>query len=339
MSYLYDNLRKQITQKFMSVSVSHVPKKDPDFIIDEIVESPEQVIKKESSIRSERLIVENLDKTEFLKGDELTREFSFDRDIKVPNIIHLCMYKLNRVLHLPFLEFYVIKKNIEYEFPHKELSPELFEQFEEREPEEEKVEPINEEIIGGGEPQDIDEAFLDQIRIFFQEQTGSPLVIENYKGFLEINNNIFVIIEVNEDILNNKENLVSIIIDEIINKRTIILSPLIIDLFTNNKILTKIGNDIPLPRVLYLCKKEGGVYKNIYYEQQEIAHYTVINEKVLHPTLKNIYLFSEIPLPSEISIEFLKRYVAFTEKLTRLDGEPDGNNYWYTRSLQSFVEI
>ena len=350
MSYLYDNLRKTITKKFMSVSVNHSPQKDPEFVDDDIIETPEKVINKESLP-----IVENLDKSEFLKGDELTREFSFDRDIKIPHVLHLCMYKLNKVLQQPFLEFYVKKNNIDYEFPNKELSPELFEQFVEKEPEEEKIEPIVEEIVGGqgaeslqqlspdfGEPQDIDQAFLDQISAFFIELTGSPLAIENYKGFLEINNNIFAIIETNKDLLYVKENLRCIIIDEIINKRTLTLSSNVLDLFTNNKILTKIGQDIPPPRVLYLCKKEGGVYKNVYYEQQEVSHYTIINEQVLHPTFKNIYLFSEIPLPSETPIEFIKRYVAFADTLTRLTeefGEPDGNNYWYTRSLLSFVEI
>jgi len=380
MSYLYDNLRKTITKKFMSVSVSHAPQKDPEFV-DQIIETPEQVIKKDTLP-----IVENLVKPEYLKGDELTREFSFDRDIKVPYILHLCMYKLNRVLQQSFLEFYVKKENNEYVFSHKELSPELFEPFIEKEMEEEKIEPIVEEILGGGEPEDIDQAFLDQISIFFTDETGSPFVIENYKGFLEINNNIFIFIEIKQDILRDKENLFPIIIDEIINKRTINLSSNVLDLFTNNKILvvlknrqvaqnddpygeiTRIGNDIQQPRVLYLCKKEGGIYKNIYYEQQEVPHYTIINEQVLHPTLKNIYLFSEIPLPSETPIEFIKRYVAFTggfvepqaaqnlDSLSRIPernpttndnlirppedfGEPDNNNYWYTRSLLSFIEI
>lgn len=339
MSHFYDNLREIITKKFMSVSVSHAPQKDPNFVVDDVItETSEKVINKESLP-----IVENLDKPEpnFLKGDELTREFSFDRDIKVPYILHLCMYKLNRVLSQPFLEFYVKKENNEYIFPNKELSAELFEQFIVKEPEEEKIEPIVEQIVGG-EPEDIDQAFLYQISTFFLEQTGSQLVIENYKGFLEINNNIFAIIETNKDLLYVKENLRCIIIDEIINKRTLTLSSDVLDLFTNNKILTKIGQDIPPPRVLYLCKKEGGVYKNVYYEQQEVSHYTIINEQVLHPTFKNIYLFSEIPLPSETPIEFIKRYVAFADTLTRLTeefGEPDGNNYWYTRSLLSFVEI
>ena len=337
MSFLYGNLRNEITQKFMSVSVSHVPQKDPEFVDDQIMETPTKVIKKELLPT-----VENLDKPEFLKGDELTREFSFNRDIKIPHVLHLCMYKINRVLYQPFLEYYVIKKNNEYTFPNKELSPNFFEPFIEKEPEEEKIEPIVEEIVGGGEPEDIDQAFLEQISTFFTDETGSPLDIENYKGFLEINNNIFIFIEIKQDILRDKENLVPIIIDEIINKRTINLSPLVLDLFTTNQILTRIGNDIQKPRVLYLCKKEGGIYKNIYYEQQEVQHYTIINEQVLHPTLKNIYLFSEIPLPSETPIEFIKRYVAFTDSLIRPPedfGEPDNNNYWYTRSLLSFIEI
>ena len=56
MSYLYDNLRKTITKKFMSVSVNHSPQKDPEFVDDDIIETPEKVINKESLP-----IVENLD--------------------------------------------------------------------------------------------------------------------------------------------------------------------------------------------------------------------------------------------------------------------------------------
>ena len=324
-----DVLKRKITEKFMSVSVNHSPQENPDFV-DETLEVSVQAKEDIGPIK------ENLEKPTFLKGDELTREFSFDRDIKTPHVLYLCIYKVNRVLYQPFLEFYMTKGVPEYTFPHKELSPELFEQFIEEETPEDKLEPIPEEIEGGGEPEDIEQAFLDQISTFFEESTGSPLAPENYKGFLEIDNNIFAIIETHQEFSDSKENLTPVIVDEIKNKRTIALSPLVLDLFTNNKILTQMGQDIPIPQVLYLCEKDGDIYKNVYYEQQEVPHYTIINEQVLHPEFKKIYLFSETPLPSENPIDSLKRYAVFKDKMTRLDGEPD---YWYTRSLLSFVEI
>ena len=45
MPYFYDNLREIITKKFMSVSVSHAPQKDPNFVVDDVItETSEKVI-------------------------------------------------------------------------------------------------------------------------------------------------------------------------------------------------------------------------------------------------------------------------------------------------------
>jgi len=248
----------------------------------------------------------------------------------------LCIYKINRVLAHPFVKFYMEKNTVDYEFPHKELPPELFKDFVEVE-EEPRFEPIvEEEIVGGGEG-DIDDAFLDQIREFFKEKIGSQFVDENYKGFLEINNNIFAFIECDvEDV----ENFLWITIPEILHKRTITIDPLVIQLFTENKILAKLGATPHELKVLYLCKKEGHIYQNVYYEQGENAHNTatIINEKVLHPTLKQVYLFSETPLPSELPIETIKRFAVFTDANIIGFDETDVH-YWATKSPKYFVEI
>ena len=215
-------------------------------------------------------------------------------------------------------------------FPHKDLSPELFKDFIDDVIEEPRIEPIAEEgMVGGGE-KDIDDEFLDQIREFFQEKTGSPFADESYKGFLEINNNIFAIIDGSPDQHPTVENFLWVTVDEIINKKTITIDPLVIQLFTDNKLLSRINNETSMVQILYLCKKEGDVYKNVYYEQGENAHNTVtiINEKVLHPILKQIYLFSETPLPSELPIGTIKRFALFTDPQNKIQGELDSKGFW-----------
>jgi hypothetical protein len=340
MSFLHKNLKDWVLSNLMSVSVNHIPKKDPDYI-DEVPEPPLLPATVEQEVPP------TVSEPEFLQGDELTREFSFDRDIGKPHILHLCIYKINRVLAHPFVKFYMEKNTVDYEFPHKELSPELFKDFVEEEvTEEPRIEPIaEEEIVGGGE-RDIDDEFLDQIREFFKEKIGSKGENEvkgglfddkNYKGFLEINNNIFAFIE---DDVKDVENFIWITIPEILHKKTITVDPLVIQLFTENKILAKMGTTPHELKVLYLCKKVGDIYQNVYYEQGENAHNTatIINEKVLHPTLKQVYLFSETPLPSELPIETIKRYAVFTDThVIKLD--ENDVHYWATRSPKYFTEI
>lgn len=368
----------------MSVSVSHSAKKNPDFV-DEIPlddNGSKQLTPKssqgsteilESPLRSERGLSQENETIEYLLGDQLTREFGFDRDLSQIHTLHLCLYKINNVLSSPFLEFIMEKDTVEYEFYHKDMPPELFKEFIQDQDdtisvatnESARIEPIDEEIpeekiIGGSQGEgelDVEDVFLDQIKSLFQEKTGSLLIDKKYKGFLEIDNHIFAIIDVEGVAISEEDNQKWAIVDEISHKKTILniaVSPLIIDLFTKNRVLGKFGQETP--QVLYLCKKNNDAYQNVYYEEGEGSHNTVtiINERIQHPILKHIYLFSEIPFSSDLPIAQIKRFALFTDPVNKIQGEISGTNipqepvigfqeneidFWCTKSPKYFAEL
>lgn len=384
MSFLHTNLREWIMSKLMSVSVSHSAKKNPDFV-DEIPlddNGSKQLTPKssqgsteilESPLRSERGLSQENETIEYLLGDQLTREFGFDRDLSQIHTLHLCLYKINNVLSSPFLEFIMEKDTVEYEFYHKDMPPELFKEFIQDQDdtisvatnESARIEPIDEEIpeekiIGGSQGEgelDVEDVFLDQIKSLFQEKTGSLLIDKKYKGFLEIDNHIFAIIDVEGVAISEEDNQKWAIVDEISHKKTILniaVSPLIIDLFTKNRVLGKFGQETP--QVLYLCKKNNDAYQNVYYEEGEGSHNTVtiINERIQHPILKHIYLFSEIPFSSDLPIAQIKRFALFTDPVNKIQGEISGTNipqepvigfqeneidFWCTKSPKYFAEL
>ena len=122
------------------------------------------------------------------------------------------------------------------------------------------------------------------------------------------------------------------------------------DLFQKNQILTQMKR----PQVLYLCRKEGEgeLYTNVYYETGQNGHNTVslINDKVLHPILKTVYLFSTTPLPSEYPPDRIKRYALFIDPKNKVEGElipqepvvgieENGVEFWGTKSPKYFTEI
>jgi len=398
MSFLHKNLREWVMSKLMSVSVSHEPKRDPDFVEKEVVEkslikSPEDELsatsfQESSSLEKPSTAVVTQKKDliiEYLQGDQLTREFGFDRDLSKTHTLHLCIYKINNVLSSPFLEFYLEKTTTEYEFPQKELPPELFKDFVQDDTisvvtnESTRIEPMDQDeskiLVGGqgskilttnseghrpeefgqGEP-DIEDVFLEQIKAFYKEKTGSLLSDEKYRGFLEIDHHIFAIIECGgEPIFQNESKWA--IIDEIVRKKAVLniaISPLVIDLFDKNRVLGKIGQESP--QVLYLCKSEDGSYKNVYYDEGAGSHNTVtiINERIQHPTLKQIYLFSETPFPNDLPIAQIKRFALFTDPANKIQGEmesasiPQGPvigfrendvDFWCTKSPKYFAEL
>jgi hypothetical protein len=349
MSFFHKELREWVLTHLMNDSTDHTPKKDPDFVDD----IPEDTMLPESE---NPVVPEKKAETAiFLTGDELTREFSFNRDVQRPHTLHLCLYLVNRTLPTPFLEYYLEKVGTEYRFPEKELPADLFNDFVQGS-EEPRIEPLTEEPSDAveGEP-DIDDEFVAKITEFFEETVGSPLDPQRYKGFLEIDDHIFAVIDANTLLLKDKENIRWAILDEIVQKQAILgtaLSPLTVELFQKNAILGKLDNVSTTPQVLYLCKKNGDQYENVYYEEGKNAHnsISIINEKVLHPQLKTVYLFTTAPLPSEYPLERIKRYAVFLDPQNKVEGErvpsesvvgieENGVEYWGTKSPKYFVEI
>jgi hypothetical protein len=297
-----------------------------------------------------------------LADDPLSREFSLERDINVPYTLHLCIFKINRVLQLPFLEFYLEKGAGEYEFPHIVLSEELFKHLVENE--ESRIEPVNEEGLEEKGDEDADEIFMNKCFIFLKEKIGDVENLETmYNGFVEKEGHIFAVFGDLSDI--DTASLTGGIwstLDEILNKKSVSnvpVSPMTGDIFLENRVLANIkneeGENLPLPTVLYLCNSiEDSLYQNTYYKSGEssLTHTTMIHERVEHPKLKYVYLFSETILPADEFNSEIKRYALYIDPENKLQSESDeipevpvvgfqenGIDYWSTKSPKYFAEV
>lgn len=270
MSFFHNDLRNFVSTNLMttSASVSAVPPKIEektmeeevleeqleDEFIDETTEEEEEddsdkedITKQESKseIRSQSRLrtKKREEKFIYLSDDPLTKEFSFNRDIQQNHTIYLCCYKINQVLDIPFLEFYMEKNGLEYDFPQKILYSTVFKDIlppSVHTPEpvvqqpEQKKPSILSSIIGGeavnipiqetipsvesvdiptsnmenGEmDKDVDDIFLEQCCLFLKEKTGIEENLEHlYKGFVETDNKIIVVFDcTNINFLETKE--------------------------------------------------------------------------------------------------------------------------------------
>lgn len=356
MSFFYKELRDYVLTNYMSISVSHAPIKDVN-IDDEIVD---EKMEEEREPEEDK---EPVAQYTYLADDPLSREFSFGRDINVDHTIHLCIFKMNQVLQLPFLEFYLEKSTNVYEFPHKPLDPEPFKHMLEN-LDQPHIEPTDEDNQDTPvlQDQDAEDIFIDQCFLFFKEKMGE---VENldamYKGFVEKDGHIFVVFDVDQ-VDTSQLKGVWATLDEIIVKKTVAnieVSPLTTDIFLENRVLANIKNDVgenlPYPTVLYLCNSnEVGAYRNSYYKEGEgsITHTTLIHERVDHGKLKQVYLFSETILPADTLTREIKRYALYIDPENKMGGEPDnipeapivgfredGVDYWSTKSPKYFAEI
>lgn len=358
MSLFHKELRDFIVTKFMSLSVNREPVKNEVFVDQEMADE-KQVL--DHDVEEPEL---EGAKYYYLNDDPLSYEFSLDRDLTKTYNLHLVLYKMNQVLPLPFLEFYLKSFTTEFSFPHRVMLPEVFSGVGENpDLEDDRVEPSDMEDSADDDAEDV---FLDQCKQFFQEVTGSPITdIESiYKGFVEKDNHIFIVIDSSK-----LENLhltdgAWATLDEILRTKTVLglpVAPLVVDLFLENKVLVNIKNEarenLPLVQVLYLCQKKGEIVENVYYMGEEPTAIpslaSLIHERTEHPTLKHIYLFSEQILSQEASPLHIKRYAMFIDDATRFDptkGEPvpsepivgfseNDINYWAVKSPKYFAEL
>jgi len=359
MSFFYKELRDYVLTNYMSVSVNHAPIKEVN-IDDEVID--EEILDEKMGEEREPEGDKGLEYT-YLADDPLSREFSFGRDINVQHVLHLCIFKMNRVLQLPFLEFYLEKSTNVYEFPHKPLDSEPFKHMLEN-LDQPHIEPADEDNQESPvlQDQDGEDIFIDQCFIFFKEKVGEVENLETmYKGFVEKDEHIFVVFDVDQVDTSQLKGLWATL-DEIIVKKTVAnveVAPTTTDIFLENRVLANIKNDVgenlPYPTALYLCdSREEGGYRNSYYKEGEssITHTTLIHERINHPKLKQIYLFSETVLPADTLTSEIKRYALYIDPENKIGGEletipevpvvgfqEDGVDYWSTKSPKYFAEI
>lgn len=361
MSFLVPDLRKYIIENFMSVS--RVPSPEQR-VVEPLLQKPTYY---ESTIDNTPTLeqVNALPRYYYLEGDQLTREFGFNRDLTKSHILYLCAYRVNTLLEKPFVEFCFQNKNGTYDFPSKTLAPELFKDI--LEPED-RVLPL--EQIGDNidEEDGVEDIFLDNCVDFFKETFGDNAV-DKYKGFVEFDDYIFAVFDCID--IEDKPDNIWAINDEVLNKRKIFKTPvseIVLNMFLENRVLINIrdkdGKVLPNPIVAYLLNEN---YENVYYKEEESSHTTasILNEKVNHPLFHNVYLFSLEPLVQHNEVSKIKRFALFIDggllvengDVPILDYKTDegdvpdysqydcigfkenNNDFWLTRSRNFFIEL
>jgi len=405
-------LKEYIKAKFMSIFNRFIkndkkslppapePVKEPS---PEPVKEPSPEPVKEPSPKPQKLksIQKNKDKEYFYLSDKsIYYNFCSHEDLTEEFELYLCIYRINTILPIPYLEYYFEKTNLEYNFPSKKILPNFLENIIE---EKNRLEPMEEAEEGqekkGDDKQniikkickdddddnEINTKFLEECYHFFKEKADYQKDFEEfktiYRGFdyFLISNNeenkkkLFAVIDgTNIDIIKTEEITQKwAITDQIIKLKNIYDIPIdnnIIEKFENSQILNNIKkyNDkdkeelgsinIPYPQLLYLCKKEEDQYVNVYYEEEGETSQntkTLIFDRVNHPILKDIYLFSKERFVSDKNIEQAKCFVLYTDENYMIKDEINDTNipeesvigfkendkdFWCTKTPRFFIE-
>lgn len=247
----------------------------------------------------------------YIDNETLSRLVEYERDYFKDYKMHLCLYKVDTTLRLPFVK-YILKKEEKYVFPNKPIEMRTMI-----------------DSISMNNNESVDSIFYKQIKDYFHEVTNAELVKEKYRGFLENeNDDVFVFIDISNENFDFSNEYEYLIIDEILNTKTvkdIDINTDIIELFKNNVFLqrlkTKEGIKVQFPKIGYICtNNEEGGYKNILKHADDSL--LLIYPKVDVDTTKNVYMFSTIPLSVE-SMNLLFRFACFIENF---EGEENIDN-------------
>ena len=406
-----ERLRGEIKKKFTNFTNILFNQKIEDSVIQDNIIEKKILVSKEKLPKQE--IFKKYTEYFFLPDNQLHDNFNFDRDLKKDFELYLCIYRVNTILPAPYLEYYFEGSNLEYSFPFKKISSDIFKDILQEKNGEKKIEPIeynttdiilqkkdkkdekdkkdkkdekNEDKAEkeSDDDDEINNLFLNECYNFFKEKTnynGNITDFKNiYRGFdffkdengIENNNKIYIVIDsTNIDIFKIKEikQIWAITYEILILKKIFetYINKDIINIFEKSRILNNIkkykdinnknlGSEIiNYPQLLYLCKKEEGYYTNIYYEESENAQNTktLIFERVQHPILKDIYLFSKERLSSDIDFQRIKRFILFINPDNMVDRELTESNipkepiigfkeidkeFWCCKSPRFFVE-
>ena len=335
------DVKNTIVDKFMKSPQYEVPdtlKKEND-VSSETANIPDEFTAKLTSNGEQQfpsvhdVSEEELKNFVYLDNDELSRDFLMDRDLTKQYTIQLVMYHMNMALDLPFLEFYLEGSNSSYSFPKKTLDNQKLESA---------IEEINNTQQGGMEitteqrgdiemgvkttiieNNDIN-PFEQQVFELFNNVTGySDIVAENaYKGFVEHNNNIYVLFENKEKVIQNndiEQNHMWVILDEIMKQSVLnaTIQESVYNLFLEHTKLAHIrseGTNIDIPVVVYPVDKVNNIYENIYYSSENADETYLITIPLDNDEYGHMFLFTPTILPSNQDINSIKRMVIFTQK-------------------------
>jgi hypothetical protein len=230
--------------------------------------------------------------TSYLEDEPLSQEF--ENQIESPITVHFCFYNIADDLITPFLEFYMEKNEGFYGFPNTTVSfPETHDS-------------------------DMYDLCVSEIQNYF------PIVTrENYKGFLDVGKNTFVMVIHTTSLeftLENHEGRFAIL-DEILYKKNLSgepIEPLVKTLFQEHEymkfILDQNRHPLPLPVCLYAVEKKGMDYENSFYEEGSPIQFeqSGLDIPLEHPIFGSVFFFSTQPLESTTS-PTLKRFAGFLQ--------------------------
>jgi hypothetical protein len=272
-----------------------------------------------------------LDKDSTTNGMGLNYEFGLcaEPNSKLYKIL-ICPYQINKECDLPFLQYLLeLGPSAEYNFPNFPFTcpqsssnsfsfSNLWDRF--------LGNPTEEE---GNEFEDGHTYFMNQclLRILEMieiqdEHADEDLLVRIYKGFLEFDkNSIYVFFDFTGLVLKEtKANRKWAIIDELVVQKNLLgyrIHTSIPDVFKQNPFLMFItdekGMNIDLPSVLYLCGLNSvGDYVNLF-RSEDTSVFSLFNERVNHPLLGHVYIFSLSPLPSSRGkFSQIRRFAGFT---------------------------
>ena len=269
----------------------------------------------------------------YLENDTLSNNIEYERDYYKDYKMHLCLYKVDTSLRLPFLK-YLMKKDQQYIFPNKPI----------------EMKPMIDSVSRNND-EPVDSLFMQQIQSFYQEFSRAELDKIKYKGYIENDKgDIFVFIDISYIDINYSNDCEFVIIDEILNTgivRNTNIDKEIIELFKSNIFLQTIRTEqilkVQFPKIVYIIKKgKDDNYQNVIKKDKDTE--MLLYPKIHHENYNNVFLFSAIPLSVE-SIDNVFRFACFVENFDDRNltdnhvYEENDIQYYALKSNDLFTEI
>ena len=343
MTFTKEELINYIDLHFMGkqiVAATPIKSSDVD-LIDTALPPPVNMLAVEDKINDDESVESDNDDTDtdtylYLDDSPLSNEFHFGFDNNKLYKIALCLYKINNELDMPFLEYFFQKtSDNKYSFPQFDLNMEPFNDNTLIQPNPSMMDIEETTTEADDESNEVDDEMLSQCSQYFTKlfsSTDSVFSKLKYKGFIEKQDEnistIFAVFDSNDINLytlgDSPENVEGVwgIIDEVLNKRKIINTPIddsVYDLFIENKIMIYMkyydGINLPIPISTYPCTYIDNHYVNTYYTKNTLAKLTMslISPSITHDYFDKVYMFSNEPL-SEDNLVNIKRNALFIDK-------------------------
>jgi len=264
----------------------------------------------------------------FLDTNEGELDVLFDlceneADITKQYTVYLCGYEFNTSGHLPFLQYMMLLDNGSYDFPKIKFRC-----------------PTNVQLVqedeDGKTPNHVyfENECTKTILDMFEPNVGmTEETMKNvFKGYVNsqrLADTLYVLFDMSKFHVKHREDVRRnwATVDELVNLKQLLGYNIVQDatfLFYERPELMQIKDErgaiLDIPPVLYLCRKTGGQYENIYSEYDErnresSPYLSLIDERSPHPVLGDFFVFSLLPLDFHSqSIMRIRRFIGFLEK-------------------------